>query len=1014
MASDWTIDQLLDHTAAELQKRRALPEATYRLQFHKGFTFRDACRIVPYLNDLGITHIYASPYLKARPGSQHGYDISDHRVLNPEIGNNEDHAALVRALRDHGMNHIVDMVPNHMGIVGNENVWWNDVLENGPASAYANFFDIDWSSSLKEELHDRVLLPVLGENYGKVLESGHLQLHYEAGTFRIHYFDHHFPISPCSFDRILEHRLAELEEQLGADDLAFQEYLSILTAVKHLPPQSDRAANKVAERLREKEMIKRRLAALVESNEPIREFLAETLVRFNGKPGESHSFDALDELLNAQAYRLSYWRVASDEINYRRFFDVNELAALSMERPEVFKATHELILSFLGAGDVSGLRIDHPDGLYDPREYLLRLQRHYIAAIARHIAGPDADWSALEKPLHDELKVRTARGDDWLQRPLYLLVEKILESGEPLPEDWPVNGTTGYEFLNSVNGLFVDSRQNAVFDRLYQRFSRIKGHFHDFIYHKKFLILQVALSGELHMLAHQLNQLSEKHRFSRDFTFNSLRHALREVIACFPVYRSYIAAEAIGPRDRLYIQRAVGMAMRKNPAISASLFDFVRHMLLLRYPAEATQAVRDEVGRFVGKFQQVTSPVMAKGVEDTTFYVYNRLLSLNEVGGDPSLFGIPPSYFHRSNQERQQRWPRALSSTATHDTKRGEDTRARLNVLSEMPTEWSRAIRRWSTLNEALRVEIEELKAPDHNEEYLLYQTLVGTWPLNSSASRTTDDEAHATYVERIQNYMQKAIHEAKVHTSWINPDPAYDDAIRTYVARVLDARTNAPFVDDCAAFAARVAHFGLFNSLAQTLLKIVSPGVPDMYQGTELWEFSLVDPDNRRPVDYEERARLLKALKQGSEGGQLAAFARSLIEGKEDGRAKLYVVRTALRCRRANPGLFAEGEYLPAEVSGAKQEHICALTRRLNGSVAIAAVPRLVLGLLGGRSELPLGAPVWEDTEVLLQGVRAGARLRNLFTGEVLTAETSRERVALRAADLFRNFPVALLMVQE
>ncbi len=475
------------------------------------------------------------------------------------------------------------------------------------------------------------------------------------------------------------------------------------------------------------------------------------------------------------------------------------------------------------------------------------------------------------------------------------------------------------------------------------------------------------------------------------------------MIACFPVYRSYIAGESIGPRDRLYIQRAVSMAKRKNPAISTSLFDFVRQMLLLRYPEGATQAIRDDVGRFAGKFQQVTSPVMAKGVEDTTFYVYNRLLSLNEVGGDPGQFGVPPSYFHRSNQERRQHWPRALSTTATHDTKRGEDTRARLNVLSEAPTEWMRALRRWSALNEGCRVDVEERKAPDRNEEYFVYQTLVAAWPLGKPSP-----EEFAGFVARIQDYMQKAIHEGKVHTSWINPDPAYDAAVRTFLSRVLDPGANAAFVDDCAAFAGRMAHFGMLNSLSQTLLKIVSPGVPDTYQGTELWDFSLVDPDNRRPVDYAHRARLLASFRPEAD------FARSLAATLPDGRAKLHLTATALRCRRDHPGLFAEGEYLPAEIVGGRHQHVCALVRRHADQVAVAAAPRLLLGLLEGRQELPLGADVWQDTALLLPGVPAGARLRNLFTGEVLAPGEAEDRAMLPASEVFRDFPVALLLVER
>jgi len=781
-----------------------------------------------------------------------------------------------------------------------------------------------------------------------------------------------------------------------------------LTALGHLPPFATIDPVRVAERQREKEVIKRRLAALTAANPVVRTFVEQNVALFNGGSGDARSFDLLDSLLKRQAYRLSYWRVASDEINYRRFFDINELAALSMEKAEVFEATHTYVLRLLAEGKITGLRIDHVDGLFDPRQYLERLQEYHVLAIARHLAESDPqfqglDWAAAKAEIM--AAVRAPDRASIFRRSLYVVIEKILGREEPIPEEWPINGTTGYEFLNWLNGLFVDSENATTFTRLYQRFSSNTAAFPDTVHDKKFLIMQVALSSELHMLAHQLDRLSEKNRWSRDFTLNSLRHALREAIACFPVYRSYIrCGEAVLERDRHYVERAVAHARRRNPMLSPSLFDFVRNMILLRYQEAASEGEQAAQCQFVGKFQQVTAPVMAKGLEDTAYYVFNRLLSLNEVGGDPGQFGISPEMFHRHNQERRQHSPYALSATATHDTKRGEDARARLNVLSEMPQEWRRRLSRWSRLNKRHLDQREGMTAPDRNDEYLFYQALIGAWPLESFSR-----EMYAEFVQRMQAYMQKATHEAKVHTSWINPDPAYDKAIEQFVARVLDENANKVFLQDFRESQKTISHFGSFNSLAQTLLKIASPGVPDLYQGTELWDFSLVDPDNRRPVDYELRRRMLDELRQLDQNGvELSQVARQLVEKKEDGRIKLYVSWRALRFRRDHPRLFAEGEYIPAVAEGPAQKHVVAFARRHHDENALVCVPRLIAQLLGKQQALPLGAEVWSNTILPLAG---GTRhYRNLFTGETLAAIDWNGAPALRLADILANFPVALL----
>ncbi len=802
---------------------------------------------------------------------------------------------------------------------------------------------------------------------------------------------------------MLGQRSDELAQQLGAESPALIEYQSILTAIRNLPDHRETAPERIAERQREKEVIKRRLAALCGDSEPVRAFIEQNVALFNGTPGQPRSFDLLDDLLNGQCYRLSYWRVASDEINYRRFFDINDLAALNMERQDVFDAAHALVLRLLAEGKVEGLRIDHPDGLYDPAEYFRRLQVHHLLARARVIFDSDPafaglDWQESETALRARLQ--NEKGPEAL---LYVVAEKILAPDEPLPPDWAVHGTSGYDFVNAVNGLFVDAESRQAFTQLYQEWVQDSTRYREVVYQKKLLILRAALSGELHMLTQQLDRLAQKSRRSRDFTFHALRMALREVIACFPVYRSYISAEGAHDSDRKWVEQATRRAAVRNPLLSRSLFRFVRDTLLVP-PAEDAESW-PERRQFAGKFQQVTAPVTAKGVEDTAFYVYNRLLSLNEVGGEPDRFGLSGEALHAYNQQRQAKWPHALSPLSTHDTKRSEDVRARLNVLSEMPDDWRAALARWSKLNEAHRRNLEDEAAPDANEEYLLYQTLVGAWPLEPYSP-----EQYADFVRRIQAYMVKAMHEAKVHTSWINPNAEHDSAVSEFVARILDEAGSGPFLADFRAFQRRVSHFGLFNSLSQTLLRIASPGVPDTYQGTELWDFSLVDPDNRRPVDYQRRQALLREL-QGAAGGDLAGLARSLIEARGDGRVKLYLTWRALTCRRDHPGLFSSGAYLPLDSAGEKARHLFAFARRWGEQWGVAAVPRLLARLAADASRLPLGPEVWGDTRLVLANIDPGLRWRNVLTGEVLSPAEQQGQLSLWASELFGNFPAALLL---
>lgn len=983
------------------------PASTYRIQFNHRYRFSDAIRIIPYLQELGITHLYASPYLQARPGSLHGYDISDHNRLNQEIGSEAEHAAMIEALRKASLGHILDIVPNHMGISEKSNYWWTDVLENGQNSPYAHYFDIDWHP-IKKELRGKVLLPVLGDQYGKVLESQDLKLAFVEGGFWITYYESRFPIAPQTYPKLLRHRLEKVEEELDDDPDTLQEYLGITLALLHLPAEIEPDPKRLLEERRQREWIKKRLTKLYTSHEKVRRFVNENLSMFNGTKGNSRSFDLLDDLLNNQFYRLAYWRVAADEINYRRFFDINDLASISMEREEVFEGTHRLIFEFIQEGKLDGLRIDHPDGLYDPQGYFKKLQKRcFILKGLREIASnePDEEKKAIEKRLAEEAETHMAkRSRSGADLPLYIIVEKILSKEEQLPEKWPVHGTVGYEFVNMLNGLFVDSRNAGEFDDVYARFIGNKVRFSDIVYERKKLIMNTSMASEINVLAYQLNQLSEKDRLSRDFTLYSLRDAIREIIACFPIYRTYINQdEVVEEHDRKYIEMAVRKAKQRSPATDVSIFDYLKRILLLQYPEYFTEKDRKEQLIFVQKFQRCTGPIMAKGLEDTAFYVYNRLVSLNEVGGDPQTFGILPSVFHRQNAERLKSWPYSMLATSTHDTKRSEDVRARINVLSEIPDEWRAALQRWEALNRSKKIELEGTIAPDSNEEYLLYQTLLGAWPLVEPTA-----DAFETFKTRIKEYMTKASKEAKVNTSWISPNEEYDKALLAFVEAVLDTSGPNLFLEDFNLLQRKTAHYGLYNSLSQLLVKVASPGVPDIYQGNELFDLSLVDPDNRRPVDYATRIDMLQRLKKESEPLTLS-FIGDLIREKENGRIKLYTTWRALSLRRDHPELFLRGMYLPHEtLEGGKGEHVTAFSRQFGKDQIVAIAPRLLVSLTGGREEPPIGK-FWEGVALSL-GADAAVRYRNHFTGEVVEADLRGDKKILSLSKVFANFPIALL----
>ena len=961
-----------------------IPRATYRFQFNKSFTFNDAAKLVPYLAKLGISHCYASPLLQAREGSQHGYDITNHKILNKEIGTREEFDQFTDTLKAHGMGLILDIVPNHMGS-GKDNPWWMDVLENGQASLYSDYFDIDWYP-LSEPLQGKILHPILGNAYGKILESGEFKIAFSeaTGKFVLNYYEHPLPINPASYPVLMGHRLDVLEARIGADNPAFLEYQSIVTSYENLP-QLEVGENEIPlaakeDRAREVSVATNRLINLCKTHPEVMEFITENLHDFQGETDKTNVM-RLHRLLEQQAYRLANWRVASDEINFRRFFDINDLVALRVEDQRVFSDTHELILELIENGQIQGLRIDHPDGLFDPSEYFKRLQAEAGKRLGADTSGP--------LTLSSE------------KLPFYIAIEKILAPFERLPDEWTVHGTTGYEFANSVNGILINTAAEKDFTKLYEKWLGEPVNFVELVHHCKMLIMNTTLNSEMSVLAYQLDRISEQNWSYRDFTLHNLRTALMEVVACFPVYRAYVTPDGQSDKDREYIDWAISRAKKRSPVTDASIFDFIRETLLLQLAQESENA-RKAVVRFAMKFQQYSGPVMAKGLEDTSFYRYNRLVSLNEVGGEPHEFGLPLQKFHTQNLERQKRAPHTLLATSTHDTKRAEDTRARISVLSEMPSEWQKHVTQWRRLNRSARKKIDKEDAPTPNAEYLFYQSLVGVWPFKSPDAAELESLA-----DRLDAYMLKAVKEAKNHTSWINPNQPYEAALSHFVRAVLKP-SNKPFLDDFEAFHHRVARLGIFNSLSQTLLKLTVSGVPDVYQGTETWDFSLVDPDNRRPVDYQRLQQQLDTLEHEED---FAALTSQMLDNLEDGRFKQFLIASILQFRKQVPQLFMEGEYIPLEVTGSAAEHIVAFARVWKGTGILVVAPRL-LHLLGlGKSELPQGRSVWKNTAVVLPASLAGKKITNVLTHQAVNSPLNGTEVPV--AELLSDLPVGFLTLR-
>ena len=944
-----------------------IPIATYRLQFNSDFTFKAAQAIVPYLKVLGVSDLYASPIFKARDGSAHGYDVVDPRKISSELGDRDAFETLVKTLHRERMGWLQDIVPNHMAYDSN-NVFLMDVLEYGSDSDYYNFFDIQWEHPYKD-IQGKVLAPVLGNFYGRCLENGELKLRYDQTGLTINYYDLCFPLRIESYTRLITYQLERLERSLGREHPDFIKLLGILYLVKSTTAESTgrQYRDQVA-------FVKGLLWELYQSNPEVQVFIDSNLAIFNGDvapvavvdAGNSRltakevtttpDFDLLDAMLSDQFFRLSFWKVGAEELNYRRFFTVNELICVSVDDFEVFETTHGLIQALVEDNWIDGVRIDHIDGLYNPRRYLERL--------------------------------RKSLGNT------YITVEKILEPGETLPEDWPVQGTTGYEFLNFANGLFCQVEHESAFTRIYREFTGILEPYEEQAIACKRLIVDKNLAGDVENLANILKQIASRYRYASDFTLSGLRQAIVAVLVLFPVYRTYITDANINERNRTYIQRVLQEAKRQVPA-QVNEIDFIGKLFLLDYEDWLTEEDKAQWMHFVMRMQQYSGPLMAKGVEDTLLYIYHRLLSLNEVGGSPNRFGVTLPEFHTFNQQQATYWPHSMNASSSHDTKRSEDIRARLNVLSEIPEVWETEVNTWKQLNQPHKTVAGDRTIPDANDEYALYQTLVGTFPV--------EPFDHTEFMRRIKDFAVKAVREAKVHTAWLRPDTEYEEAFVQFVDRLLTPSEDNEFLRQLRAFQQKTSFYGMLNSLSQLVLKLTAPGVPDIYQGTEMWDLSLVDPDNRRPVDYEHRFHELQELKKWAANDR-AGLLQNLISYPEDGRIKLFVIAETLAARFLYVDLFQSGDYSPVRVTGEFENHVVAFLRRAGNHYSLTVVPRFPVTLCN-LGQFPLGNAVWQDTTLELSEV-ASLNWTDVFTQQTLTG-TSKPPVGR----LLSQFPVALLI---
>jgi (1->4)-alpha-D-glucan 1-alpha-D-glucosylmutase len=926
--------------------------STYRLQLHEHFGFAAAAAVLPYLASLGISHVYCSPIWRARPGSTHGYDVVDHSRISDELGGEEAFRSFAAQARAHGLGLLLDIVPNHMGVFGRDNPWWQSVLENGQASEFAAYFDIDWHPPNKA-LDAKLLVPVLGDHYGNVLDAGDLTLSFDAvrGAFALDYAEHRFPLDPKTYPILLR----QLSQLLPGQ---------IVESFDGLPSRDDVDDGSRVRRRGQQRTLQAELARLA-ADAGVKAAIDALLAAING----DKSRDALSELHDAQAFRLSFWRAAAGEINYRRFFDVNSLAAVRIEDERVFEATQGLALDLCAEGVVDGLRVDHSDGLHDPAQYFERLQSGHARRVAALNGGADAS---------------AATG-----RPLYVIAEKIVAEHEQLPRDWAIDGTTGYEYAVLVNGLFVERRNAARLERVWRGFTENRTPFAETVRLAKQRVARKSLGAEATVLANALQRIALTDRKTRDYSLDDLREALADVAACMPVYRTYVA-DAISPQDLRFIHTAIDEAHRTSEVSDRTVFDFIRRCLV------ATGA--EPANPFARRFQQFTSPVAAKGVEDTAFYRYHRLVSLNEVGGTPAVFGISADAFHAANAQRLRHWPHTMLATSTHDNKRSEDVRHRIDVLSEQPAALRLGLRHWKAAVDRGRPMLGGERVPSHEDLYLLYQTLLGSLPANGFG----EGELEA-YRDRIRAYMLKAIREAKVEASWDRPNEAYERTMHDLIGRVLDDRAGNALLDELLQRAADVAWLGALNSLSATVLKFTSPGVPDTYQGTELIDLSLVDPDNRRPVDYAARQAVIEQFERGADPHELALTAT-------DGRIKLWCIRRLLGLRNGHPELFASGAYVPLRVRGAARNSAIAFARRGRDATLIVVACRKLAGMNLQRGELP-GSGAWGDTHIPRpRWLGVGAEGIDVLTEAAIHLRSD----SIDLAEVLECLPVAAVLVRH
>lgn len=927
-----------------------IPSSTYRLQFNPQFGFKQAREIISYLKTLGISDVYASPVFKAKKGSPHGYDVVDMNQLNPDLGTDDDFNLLMKDLKKSGIGWVQDVVPNHMAFDG-ENQMLMDVLENGQHSEFFDFFDIEWFH-FYESLSERLLAPFLGRHYSESLEAKEISLRYDDSGFHIRYYSLKLPLKIESYVRVITHRLQDLRIKLGDDHPDLIKFLGILYSLKNLPEAREERLGRYSQI----QFVKRILWELYNSSQDVKEFIDENIAIFNGEKTANSDHTLLDNLLSEQLFRLSFWKVATEELNYRRFFNINGLISLRIEDERVFNGTHSFILNLVKEKKIKGLRIDHIDGLYDPTGYLRRL--------------------------------REKTGE------IYIVVEKILGYDEELPHLWAVQGTTGYDYLNYVNGIFCNENNGRDFNKLYYSFTGFKTSYELILYEKKKLIIEKDMTGDVDNLAHHLKRISGKNRYGNDMTLYGLKKAIIEILAHFPVYRTYISRNDYSESDRLYVTEAVEKAKEMKPALLYEL-SFIGMFLLLEYSGYLSEEDREEWVHFVMRFQQLTGPLMAKGFEDTTLYVYNRLLSLNDVGGSPDRFGVPLNEFHAFNLKRARSQPHTMNATSTHDSKRGEDVRARINVLSEIPGQWESSLRKWSRLNRRKKKAVRGEAVPDKNDEYLLYQTLIGALPFKN--------EEVNDFKSRLKDYIIKAVREAKVHTAWLKPDTDYEDNFIAFIERILDYSDRNQFLKEFLPFQKMISFYGILNSLSQTLIKMTSPGAPDFYQGSEFWDLNLVDPDNRRPVDFSVREWLLNEMKS-KEADHKPGLINELLSTREDGRIKLFLIYKALGLRHKHRGLFEKGDYLPLETGGKYKENVIAFARMHKPLWSVTVAPRF-LTQVSGEDTYPFGADVWEDTCVNLP--KNAPSLWN----DGLTGVQIRSGQSLYVSSVLTQFPCALLI---